>query len=55
MTKSEYSGLMHAVMTDMTREQRKLPAIAKYYGDAMYVLEKIDEGIYNVKYKMNLK
>ncbi len=26
-----------------------------YYGDAMYVLEKIDEGIYNVKYKMNLK
>ena len=54
MSKSEYAGLMHAVMTDMTREQRKKSHINKYYGNAMYVLEKVDDGIYNVLYKVNL-
>jgi hypothetical protein len=53
MTKSEYSGLMHAVMTDMTREQREEPFITKEYGNATYFLEKVDEGVYNVRYKVN--
>jgi hypothetical protein len=40
-------------MTDMTREQREEPFITKEYGNATYFLEKVDEGVYNVRYKVN--
>lgn len=55
ITKQEYSGLMHKVMEDMTREQRAEPFITKYYGDALYFLEKKEEGAYNILYRVFIK
>ena len=55
LSKQEYAGLMRAVMTDMTPQQRKEPSIAKYYGNAMYFLDKVEDGVYDVIYKVNIK